>query len=105
MQLTKEFGYFCDIHFIFLSYFHVFFKKDFYVFTHERQRETRQRHKKREKQSPHREPDVGLDPQTPGSSPEPKADTQPLSHAGIPVTYVLKLQHYIRTYQIFRNFL
>ena len=30
------------------------------------------------------EPDVGLDPGTPGSRPEPKADTQPLSHPGVP---------------------
>ena len=29
-----------------------------------------------------REPDVGLDPRTPGSRPEPKADAQPLSHPG-----------------------
>ena len=27
-----------------------------------------------------REPDVGLDPGTPGSQPQPKADAQPLSH-------------------------
>ena len=27
----------------------------------------------------------GLDPGTPGSRPEPKADAQPLSHPGIPV--------------------
>ena len=26
--------------------------------------------------------DVGLNPRTPGSQPEPKADTQPLSHPG-----------------------
>ena len=25
-------------------------------------------------------PDLGLDPRTPGSLPEPKADTQPLGH-------------------------
>ena len=31
-----------------------------------------------------REPDAGLDPWTPGSYPEPKVDTQPLSHPGIP---------------------
>ena len=30
------------------------------------------------------EPDVDLDPRTPGSRPEPKADAQPLSHPGIP---------------------
>ena len=44
----------------------------------------RQRHRQREKQAPCREHDVGLDPETPGSPPEPKADTQPLSHLGIP---------------------
>ena len=30
----------------------------------------------REKQAPRREPDVGLDPGTPGSPPEPKADNR-----------------------------
>ena len=39
----------------------------------ERERE-RQRHRQREKKAPCREPDVGLDPETPGSLPEPKAD-------------------------------
>ena len=34
----------------------------------ERQRE-RQRHRQREKQAPCREPDVGLDPESPGSHP------------------------------------
>ena len=27
---------------------------------------------------------MGLDPRTPGSCPEPKADPQPLSHPGLP---------------------
>ena len=45
----------------------------------------RQRHRKREKQAPFREPDVGLDPGTPGSRPESKADPKPLSHPGCPV--------------------
>ena len=48
------------------------------------------RHRERERQR-HRgrrrlhvkKPDVGLDPRTPGSSPEPKADTQSLSHPGV----------------------
>ena len=31
-----------------------------------------------------RDPDVGLDPGTPGSGPEPKAGAKPLSHPGIP---------------------
>ena len=34
--------------------------------------------------------DVGLDPRTPGSRPEPKADAQPLSHPGIPLYVYLK---------------
>ena len=46
----------------------------------------RQRHRKREKQAPCREPNVGLDPGTPGSHPEPKADTQLLNHPGIPIS-------------------
>ena len=48
----------------------------------ERERE-RQRHRQREKQAPCREPDVGLNPWTPGSRPQLKADDQPLSHPGI----------------------
>ena len=43
-----------------------------------------QRHRQREKQGPCREPDVGLDPQTPESCPELKAGAKPLSHPGIP---------------------
>ena len=31
-----------------------------------------------------REPDVGLDPGTPGSHPGPKAGAKPLSHPGTP---------------------
>ena len=49
----------------------------------ERERE-RQRHRQREKQAPCREPEVGLDPGSPGSCPGPKAGTKPLSHPGIP---------------------
>ena len=45
----------------------------------------RQRHRQKEKQATCGEPDAGLDPKTPGSHPEPKADAQPLSHPGIPV--------------------
>ena len=54
-----------------------------FIFLFERERE-RQRHRQKEKQAPCREPDVGLDPGTPGSCPGPKAGTQPLSHPGIP---------------------
>ena len=35
--------------------------------------------------SMHREPDVGLDPGSPGSRPGPKAGAKPLCHPGIPV--------------------
>ena len=43
----------------------------------------RQRHREREKQAPCREPNVGLDPRTPGSCPGWKA-SEPLSHLSIP---------------------
>ena len=58
------------------------------LFIHERERE-RQTYRQREKQAPCREPDLGLDPQTPGSRPGPKAGAKPLSHPGIPSTLVL----------------
>ena len=32
----------------------------------------------------HQEPDVGVDPGSPGSRPGPKAGTKPLRHPGIP---------------------
>ena len=52
----------------------------------EREREG-QRHRERERQAPCREPDMGLDPRTPGSCPGPKADARPLSHPGIPESF------------------
>ena len=55
-----------------------------YLFIYDRHRE-RQRHRQREKQAPCREPGVGLDPQTRGSRPEPKAEAQPLNHPGVPI--------------------
>ena len=58
-----------------------FSKKRFYLFIHERER---QRHRQKKKQDPCRRPDVRLNPGTPESHPEPKADAQPLSHSGIP---------------------
>ena len=48
------------------------------------------RYRQKEKQAPCGEPDMGLDPRTPGSRPEPKADAQPLSHPGAPVLSQLK---------------
>ncbi|XP_072629463.1 PCNA-interacting partner isoform X2 [Canis lupus baileyi] len=56
------------------------------LFIQERHRgKERQRHKQREKQAQCSRPDVGLDPRTPGSRPEEKADAQLLSLPGVPV--------------------
>ena len=63
-----------------VTFTQVFFLR-FYLFIHERER---QRPRQKEKQGASREPYVGLDPGTPGSHPEPKADAQLLSHPGIP---------------------
>ena len=57
-----------------------FFKKDFiYLFDRDRdsqrEREHRQGEWERKKRLPAEEPDVGLDPETPGSRPELKTDT------------------------------
>ena len=50
----------------------------------------RQRHRQKEKQAPRREPDVGLDPRSPGSRHGPKVGIKPLSHPGIPIDKILK---------------
>ena len=56
---------------IFVTTFSFYFLKDFvYLFMRDTER---QRHRQREKQAPCREPDVGLDPGTPGSRPGSKA--------------------------------
>ena len=57
-----------------------FFKDFIYLFMRDTQKE---RERQREKQCPCREPNVGLDPRTAGSHPEPKADAQRLSHPGV----------------------
>ena len=54
------------------------FFKDF-IYSWETQRE-RQRHK----QAPCKEPDMGLDPGSPGSCPGPKVSAKPLRHPGCP---------------------
>ena len=53
-----------------------------------RDTERRQRHREREKQALRREPDVGLNPRTLRSCPEPKADDQPLSHLDVPSSFL-----------------
>ena len=64
-----------------------FFFTRLYLFIHERQR-----HRQRERHAPCGEPDVGLDPRTSGSCPEPKAEAQPLNHPGAPVPPASELQ-------------
>ena len=54
-----------------------------------RDTERTQRHRQREKQAPHGEPDVGLDPGTLGSRPGPKAGAKLLSHPGIPIMFFI----------------
>ena len=67
-----------------------FFFLKFYLFVHEIKRERERQRHRQEKQALHKEPDAGLDPGTLGSCPEPKADTQLLSHPGNPIIqYVL----------------
>ena len=62
----------------------------------------RQRHRQREKQAPRQETDAGLDPGTPGSQPDPKAGTQPLTHPGIPIHL---LSQTVPEFQEFRSIL
>ena len=74
--------------FNFIIFFNLFFKI-IYLFinerhTHRERERERQRHRQREKQASCRELDVGLDPGTVGSRPEPKAGAQLLSHPGVP---------------------
>ena len=56
----------------------------FYSFIHERQRERGPETQAEEKQAPCREPDAGLDPESPGSRPGPKAGAKLLSHPRMP---------------------
>ena len=57
----------------------------------QRERE-RQRHRSREKQAPCREPDVGLDPGSPGSRSGLKVGAKALRHPGVPQLYHLQSQ-------------
>ena len=63
-----------------------------------RERE-RQRHRQREKQAPCREPDAGLDPETPGLRPGRKAGAKLLSHPAIPSV----IKFYIEIKTVFSN--
>ena len=63
----------------------------------------RERHRQREKQAPCGEPDVGLDPRTPGSRPKPKADAQSLGHPGVPHVSIVKIMKCILHMSRYRN--
>ena len=45
----------------------------------------KEREAEREAGSMHQEPNVGFNPGSPGSRPEPKAGAKPLRHPGIPL--------------------
>ena len=63
----------------------IFFLNNFiYLFMKDTGERPRQRHRQRKKQALCREPDVGLDPGSPGSCPGLKAGVKALSHPGIP---------------------
>ena len=63
-EMGKVVTHLVNIFFFFLDFIYL----SIYLFIHDRERE-RQRHRQREKQAPCREPDVGLDPGSPGSGP------------------------------------
>ena len=76
--------------FIFTSHLSFYFfslKTFFFSFIHERHRE---RQRQAEGEALHGEPDAGLDPGTPGSQPEPKAEAQPPSHPGVLTLTILE---------------
>ena len=63
----------------------IFFNFYLFMIVTGRERE-REREAETEAGSMHREPDVGLDPGSPGPRPGPKAGAKPLRHPGIPET-------------------
>ena len=87
MRMRILFLMFCVHSFFFLRFYL------FYLFIHERHREreaeTQAEEAEREAGST-QEPDVGLNPETPGSRPGLKGDAQPLSHPGVPISTILK---------------
>ena len=64
--------HFCCLEQLLFFIFLKFFLKILFIHERHTQRE-RQRHRQREKQAPFREPDLGLDPWSPGSGPGLKA--------------------------------
>ena len=71
----------------------MFFFNDFiYLFLRDREREREaETQAEGETGSMHQEPDVGLDPGSPGSRPGPKAGAKRLRHPGIPDSIIFNL--------------
>ena len=65
-----------------IIFFFFFFLK--ILFIHERHTQRSRDIGRGRSRLPCREPNAELDPRTPGSYPESKADTQQLSHPGVP---------------------
>ena len=66
-----------------LFYYYYFFNFYLFMIVTERERGA-ETQAEGEAGSMHREPDVGFDPESPGSRPGPKAGAKPLRHPGIP---------------------
>uniref|UniRef100_A0A8P0NYW3 Gamma-aminobutyric acid type A receptor subunit alpha6 n=2 Tax=Canis lupus familiaris TaxID=9615 RepID=A0A8P0NYW3_CANLF len=66
-----------------------FFKIFIYLFIETHTHTQRQRHRQREKQAPCREPDVGLNPGSPGSYPGAAGGAKPLHHRGCLIVSLL----------------
>ena len=75
--------------YFFLRFIYLFMK-DTHTHTHTHTERERERERQREKQAPCKEPDVGLDPGSPGSCLGLKAGAKPLSHPGIPCLHLFK---------------
>ena len=65
-----------------------FFFKDLFIHKRHREREREAETQAEGEAGSTPEPDMGLDPGTPGSHPGPKAGVKPLSHPGIPLSLV-----------------
>ena len=68
---------------LFIYFFYFLFFFNFYDSHREREREA-ETQAEGEADSMHWEPDVGLDPRSPGLRPGPKTGAKPLRHPGIP---------------------
>ena len=85
MERCLEFP--CGILFYFIFFLFFFFKVFLFIYDSHRGR-VREREAETQAEgetgSMLREPDVGFDPESPGSRPGPKAGAKPLRHPGIP---------------------